>query len=196
MQAIRRLTQQLQQELAGNPRKPMDYRNADPAQAFPQALEAMRNPGFLQTARYKEQQTRALREGAHDDIREFTVKVVARACKLGVPLFPHCMVRSYEDQASAYARGVSWTPPTRPYPHRAFAVDIIHGTLGWMDKPLIPHAWEIIGHIGLETARSMGIKITWGGDWNGNGNTADEPKYDPAHFELSKWRDLYAEQFG
>lgn len=174
----------------------MDYRNADPANAYPQALEAMRNAAFIKTAKWQEQQLRAERNGAHPLITEFARKLVQRAAKLGVPLFPHCIVRTYEDQASAYARGVSWTPPTRPYPHRAFAVDIIHGKLGWMDKPPIPHAWEIIGHLGLETARSMGIKITWGGDWDADGDTSDERKYDPAHFELSNWRDLYAEQFG
>lgn len=174
----------------------MDYRNADPATAFPQALEALRNRDFLKSPKWQEQQLRAERLGAHPLICEFARKLVQRAAKLGVPLFPHCIVRTAVDQASAYARGVSWTPPSRPYPHRAFAVDIIHSTLAWMDKPPIPHAWELIGAMGLETAKSMSIKITWGGDWDGDGQTSDERKYDPAHFELADWRALYAEQFG
>lgn len=188
--------QQLQMEQAGTPHKKMDYRNADPSKAFPMALEAMRNTAFLKSPKWQEQQLRADRHGAHDKICEFTRKLVQRAALLGVPLFPHCIVRTVEDQASAFARGVSWTPPTRPFPHRAFAVDIIHGTLGWMDRPVIPHAWEIIGHLGIEVAKSMSIKITWGGDWDNDGDSADERKYDPAHFELSDWRALYAERFG
>lgn len=174
----------------------MDYRNADPATAFPQALEALRNRDFLKSPKWQEQQLRAERLGAHPLITEFTRKLVQRAAKVGVPLFPHCIVRSAEDQASAFARGVSWTPPTRPYPHRAFAVDIIHSTLGWMDKPHIKHAWELIGAMGMETAKSMGIKVTWGADWDKDGDTADERAYDPAHWELENWRELYAEQFG
>ncbi|KGE02473.1 hypothetical protein JL39_02815 [Rhizobium sp. YS-1r] len=159
----------------------MDYRNADPAQAFPMAIEAMRNSGFLKTARYQEQQVRAYTVGADPLICEFAGKVVQSAAKLGIPLFAHCIVRTFDEQASAFARGVSKVnPAVQPWPHKAWAVDIVHGTLGWMDKPSIPHAWEVIGHLGYNVAQSMQIDVTWGGTF--------KRLYDPAHFELSDWR--------
>jgi hypothetical protein len=166
----------------------MDYRNADPAKAFPMALEAMRNPGLLKTPKYQEQQMRANRLGAHPSINEFSGKLIRRAAALGIPLFPHCMVRRYDEQASAYARGVSKDSPADGFwPHRAYAVDIIHGTLGYLDNPVVPHAWDVIGHLGKEVALSMGILVQWGGDWK---------FYDPAHWQLEGWKAMCAEQFG
>lgn len=159
-----------------------DYRNADPATAFPRALDAMRNPGFLKAAKYQEQQMRANRVGAHPHILEFADKVVKRGAALGIPLFPHCIVRTYDEQVAAYTRGMSRDSPADGlWPHRAFAVDIIHGVLGWMDKPIIYNAWAIIGHLGKEVAHSMDIEIEWGGDWKFR---------DAAHFELKRWRDI------
>lgn len=151
------------------------------------AGEAMRNPGFLKTARYQEQQTRANRVGAHPKILEFSDKLVRRAKVLGIPLFPACIVRTYDDQASAYARGVSRDSPVDGlWPHRFAAVDIIHGTLGYMDAPVIPNAWRLIGHLGKEVATSMSLKIVWGGDWR---------FYDPAHFEIEGWKNLDPKTF-
>lgn len=148
---------------------------------FQAALNAMRNPGFLKSPRYQEQQKRALREGAHPHILEFERKLVKRLAELGVPVFAHCVVRTPAEQADAYMRGVSKVNPfVGPYPHQAWAVDIIHGVFGWMDSPAIPHSWDLIGHLGKEVAASMQIKIVWGGDWN--------VLYDPAHFELADWK--------
>jgi len=152
---------------------------------FQAALNAMRNPGFLGSPRYQEQQKRALREGAHPDILEFERKLVKRLWSLGVPVFANCVVRTRDEQASLYIRGFSKDHPNDGlWPHQAFAVDIIHGTLGWMENPNIPNAWAIIGHLGKEVAASMGIEITWGGDWK---------FYDPAHFELTDWKRIARE---
>lgn len=159
-----------------------DNRNADPATAYPRALDAMRNPAFLKTVRYQEQQGGANVEGAHPHIVEFARKLVKRGAQLGIPLFPHCIVRSYDDQMSAYVRGASRDSPADGlWPHKFAAVDIIHGTLGYMDRPVIYHAWEIVGHLGKEVAASMDIKIEWGGDWKWR---------DAAHFELQGWKDI------
>lgn len=168
--------------MAGSPDKIMDYRNADPAKAYPMAIDAMRNPGFLKTPKYQEQQMRANRVGADPRILEFADKLVRRGALLGIPLYPHTIVRTYDDQMAAWVRGVTRDVPNDgKWPHRFAAVDIIHGKLGWMDRPAIPHAWDIIGHLGKEVAHSMGIKIVWGGDWK---------FYDPAHFELEGWKDM------
>ncbi len=160
-----------------------DLRSLDPAQKFPMAIEAMRNPAFLKSARYQEQQTRANRVGADPRILEFSYKLVKRGKALGIPLFPHCIVRTFDEQASAFVRGVTRdSPDDGLWPHRFAAVDIIHGTLGWFaDEKHVPQAWDVIGHLGKEVANSMGIKVEWGGDWK---------FYDPAHFELEGWRDM------
>ena len=162
--------------------KAPDYCNFDPATEFPRALDAMRNPGFVKSPKYQAQQARASRVGAHPHILGFTDKLVRRAAALGVPLFPHCIVRSYDEQISAYTRGMSRDSPADGlWPHMAFAVDIIHGTLGWMDEPIIFNAWAIVGHLGKEVAASMDIDIDWGGDWKFR---------DAAHFELRGWQEI------
>ena len=162
--------------------KAPDYRNADPATAYPRAIDAMRNPAFLKTPKYQEQQTRANRVGAHPHIVEFAEKLVKRGAQLGIPLFPHCVVRTYDEQVAAYTRGLSRDSPADGlWPHKFAAVDIIHGTLAWMDRPVILHAWEIVGHLGQEVANSMDIEIEWGGGWSFR---------DPAHWELKGWKEI------
>nr|QJB21575.1 MAG: hypothetical protein [Microvirus sp.] len=161
----------------------IDFRNVPQREAYPAALRAMRNPDFLKTPKYQEQLHRAKREGADERIVEFSRKLIARCGGLGIPMFVHTMVRTYDDQLSAVVRGVSndW-PNDGLWPHRFAAVDIIHGKLGWMDKPAIPHAWDVIGHIGKEVAKSMNLDVTWGGDF--------KRLYDPAHWELTGWREM------
>lgn len=148
------------------------------------ALNAMRNPGFLKSPKYQQQQKRAVRDGAHPDILEFERLLVKRCAALGVPVFALCVMRSYDDQMSAYVRGASKDSPADGlWPHMGFAVDIIHGTLGYMDRPVIPNAWAIIKHLAEEVARSMGIEITCGHDWG----------WDSAHFELKHWKRIARE---
>ena len=161
-----------------------DRRNFDQTQAYALAMEALRNPGFLKTPRYQEQQTRANRVGAHPLILEFSDKMVKRCAAFGIPVFPLCIVRTEEEQQSAYARGVSHDSSADGlWPHRFAAVDIIHSTLGYMDaENHVPNGWDVIVHIGMEVANSMSLKIV-------NGSTFKR-LYDPAHFELGGWREM------
>lgn len=160
-----------------------DGRNFDQSQAYALALEALRNPGFLKSPRYQEQQTRANRVGADPRILEFSDKMVKRCAGLGIPVFPLCIVRTEEEQQSAYARGVSRDSPSDGlWPHRFAAVDFIHSTRGYMDgENHVAHGWDVLGHIGKEVAASMSLKVVWGGDWS---------FYDPAHFELEGWKEM------
>lgn len=160
---------------------PIDLRNADPAVRFQSALAAMRNKGFLKSPKYQQQQKRALREGAHPHIVEFSDKLVKRMREMGIPMFAHCIVRTADQQQAAFDLGVSNdSPKDGLWPHQAFAVDIIHGVAGWMDKPVIPLAWEVVGHIGKEVAKSIGVSVVWGGDFR---------RFpDPAHWELADWK--------
>lgn len=141
----------------------------------------MRDRGFLDRFKYRDQQQRANREGADIRICEFADKLVRRAAKMGIPLFPVVIMRTYDDQAAAYVTGVSKdSPDDGIWPHMGFAVDIIHSVHGYMDKPKIAHAWDVIGHLGKEVAVSMDLKVTWGGDWK---------FYDPAHWEIADWKE-------
>lgn len=143
-----------------------------------EGLNALRNLTFLQSAKYREQQSRANRKGAHPDIIDFERALVRRMRKLGVPMFAHNMVRSKAEQDALFVKGVSNAKGGLSPHNYGCAVDIVHGTAAW-DIPR--HAWAMIGHIGKEVAEAMGVKITWGGDWD---------FYDPAHWELTNWRDI------
>lgn len=159
----------------------------EPVKEYGAALRAMINRAFLESEKHQGQQWRANREGAHPRILEFEKALVKRFASMGVPLFAHCVVRTPEDQTAAYVAGHSRIKGTDPYPHRAFAVDIIHGVKGWN---LPEQSWDLIGHVGFEVAKNLGIGMVWGGDWDGDGDKSDQKLYDPAHWELAYWRSL------
>lgn len=138
----------------------------------------MINRPFLQSQKHKEQHQRALREGAHPDIIEFERVFVARMAKQGIPLFAHNMVRTPSEQKAMYVMGHSKKDGSTPYAHAGCAVDIVHGVMAWN---LERESWTMLGHIGMEIALQMGVKLVWGGDWS---------FYDPAHWELANWREL------
>nr|QJB21342.1 MAG: hypothetical protein [Microvirus sp.] len=141
-------------------------------------LRAIMDRPFTHSERYKAQQTRALRAGAHPDVIEFERRLVARFRKLGVPMWAHCFVRSDADQNALFVRGLSKARAGESPHNYGLAVDIVHGTKAW---ELTRKQWELVGHVGKEVARQLGIDVEWGGDWK---------FYDPAHWELSSWRDI------
>lgn len=146
-------------------------------------MRAMQDPAFCRSTKFAEQQARANRTGAHPDIIEFERRFIRKLRSYNLPFYCHTMVRTRADQRSAYARGVSRIRGDKAFPHEKWAVDIIHGTKGW---DLSKKQWDIIGHIGLEVAAALGIKIVWGGNF--------ASLYDPAHFELAEWRKYAAER--
>ena len=150
------------------------------------ALRDMEDRKFLLSQKHQEQQWRAFREGAHPKLREFEKKFVRRMARFGVPMFCHVMVRSVAQQRREFEEGDSKNDGSRPYPHRGFAFDLIHGTKGWN---LSPKGWLLIGHVGKEVAASMSFKVTWGGDWRRK--PTDEVGWDPAHWECKEWRQMY-----
>lgn len=62
-----------------------------------------------------------------------------------------------------------------PWPQVVNGIDI------WQDK----FRWNLFGGLVLGTARSMGIGIRWGGDWDGDFSNADQSFHDLPHFELA-----------
>lgn len=150
--------------------------------SFEAALRSMRDPAYMASERFQEQQWRANREGAWPPLIEFERVFVKRMRALGVPVFAHNMVRTNEEQAKLLADGVSRAGPGQSPHNFGVAVDIVHGVRAW---DLKPNEWALLGHVGKEVARAQGLQLVWGGEWN---------FYDPAHWELEDWR-LAASKF-
>jgi hypothetical protein len=164
--------------------------------AYASELRGIVDREFCFGERYRDQQGRADRTGARPELVEFERKLVKRAFKLGIPLFAHAFVRTGDDQNRLYVKGVTKARAGESPHNFGAAVDLIHGTKAW---DLTRKQWAIIGHLGKEVAaavrvnlppsddpgapRTGPLRITWGGDWE---------FYDPAHWELTDWRDIRA----
>ena len=165
---------------------PLDVKDSPDAKA---AHRAMTDPAWCKSQGFADQQMRAVRDGAHPGLLEFERRFVRRMAAIGVPMFAHCVVRTLEMQQKLFADGFSKNDGSKRYPHRGFAVDVIHGTKAW---GLNEAQWRLIGHVGVEVAASVGVDLTWGGDWkeDGFGEVID---WDPAHWEVTGWKSLYNE---
>lgn len=156
---------------------------------FRKAKEVMVNRVVLNSELWQRQQHKAVRLGAHPDIIEFERVYVKRLAKLGIPFYAHNMVRTPKEQHKLFLDGVSRNNGSKAYPHRAFAVDVVHSAVHWN---LSEKEWLLCGHIGREVAKAKGIDIVWGGDWDDDGDITDHPLFDPAHWQLRHWLSLYA----
>lgn len=155
------------------PQPPSEVADVDLASA----MRGLADKLFVGSERYREQQWRADRQGADPQILEFEKRFVARMAKLDIPVFAHEMVRSVARQNELYVKGFSRARGGQS-PHQiGMAVDIIHSLKAWK---LTDRQWSIFGHAGKEIAKQAGIPITWGGDF--------KSLYDPAHWEISGWK--------
>ncbi len=163
--------------------RPLEYPDPVPGlgpDAYSSELRGMIDHPFCHSDRYGEQQSRADRTGAQPEILEFERKLIKRARKFGIPLFAHCVIRGSTDQNRLFREGRSKARAGESPHNYGAAVDLIHGTKAW---DLSRKQWAILGHLGKELAASLGLKLTWGGDWE---------FYDPAHWELTEWRAIRA----
>lgn len=145
---------------------------------YASALRAVASGVFCKSEKYREQQWRADRRGAHPDILDFERLLIRRMRRLNVPMFAHCVMRSEEEQAVVRSRGLSRAGPGQSPHQYGLAVDIVHGMKAWdLDRK----TWALVGHIGKEVAAQAGIDVEWGGDWE---------FYDPAHWQLTNWKQL------
>lgn len=109
--------------------------------------------------------------------------MIRAMAKLSVPVYAHCVVRPFEEQLRVFLDGHSKVDPRKSaWAHQAFAVDIIHSGKAWA---LDDYQWLVVGHVGKELAKAMGLAVTWGGDWKPNANGVG---WDPAHWELTGWK--------
>ncbi|MDM7980178.1 MAG: M15 family metallopeptidase [Rhizobium sp.] len=154
---------------------------------FAAELRAMQNKAFCESERYQGQQNRADRVGALPILLELERKVVKRFKKLGIPMFSVYVMRSRAEQAELFARKKTKAKPGESPHQYGLAFDIIHGVKGY---ELTDRQWLLVKHIVFETAQSLGVKLRWGGDWDGDGNIYDNQLFDPAHFEIANWREI------
>jgi peptidoglycan LD-endopeptidase CwlK len=72
----------------------------------------------------------------------------------------------------------------------SFAVDVIPYPVDWGDTERMVHFAGFV----LGTAKSLGVELKWGGDWDRDTHLSDNRFDDFPHFELANWRDLRKEE--
>lgn len=87
-------------------------------------------------------------------------------------------VRSQERQDRLVAEGKSKTKFSKHITGRA--VDLAPYPIDWEDRDRFHYMGGMLRGI----AHQMGVKVIWGGDWNGNGETKDNNFDDLVHIEL------------
>lgn len=144
---------------------------------------------YLLRPEYADQQLRAVQDGAHPVIREFTRVFISRMAKRhGVPLFAHNMVRTAAQQTELFVQGVSLAKAGQSPHNYGCAVDIVHCLKLW--EGMAHESWTMLHHIGMEIAAQKGWKLVSGYDWDGDGDLSDQKLFDPAHWQLANWREL------
>lgn len=124
-------------------------------------------------------------EGVHPDL----VTVVKRAIEITPLDFGISEgVRSVERQRSLFESGASKTMKSRHL--TGHAVDLVayfEGEVSWH----IGHYQRIHEEAMDVAANALGINIVWGGDWDDDGDYADQTFIDGPHWQLP-WRDYPA----
>lgn len=60
------------------------------------------------------------------------------------------------------------------------ALDIAPYPIDWMDF----NRWYLFAGYVIRVAEEMGVKLRWGGDWDGDGDLKDQNFYDLPHWEI------------
>ncbi len=117
------------------------------------------------------------------------VRVVKRAIALTAVDFTVIEgVRSKERQAELFAQGrtkpgkiVTWTMKSKHID--GLAVDLapwVNGAIDWNDLK----KFDAIAKAMSEAAASLGVKIRWGANWDGDDKPREKGEGDSPHFEL------------
>jgi hypothetical protein len=97
-----------------------------------------------------------------------------------------CGFRDREEQEKAFADGKSKARFGESPHNYTMAVDAVPYPIDWEDRERMSYfAGQVVA-----TARSMGIDLIWGGDWNNDTEVKDNGFDDLPHFEILNWRDL------
>jgi len=112
-----------------------------------------------------------LRRVMHEVIRDFDCTIL-------------CGHRNEEDQNEAYDKGqskVRW-PDGKHNSTPSRAVDVAPYPIDWEDHSRM---YYFAGYV-MATAKRLGIKLRWGGDWDGDTEVKDNGFNDLVHFELDE----------
>lgn len=91
--------------------------------------------------------------------------------------------RSEAQQKINVAKGVSKTLASKhvyPLGKPSLAVDVAPYPVKWTDT----ERFYAFGGFVIGTARKLGLKVRWGGDWDGDREFADSAFHDLPHYEL------------
>ncbi|PNM24255.1 peptidase M15 [Yersinia enterocolitica] len=124
-------------------------------------------------------------EGNLKGVNADLVKVVRRALELSTVDFIVIEgIRTVARQQQLYAQGrttegkiVTWTMKSKHIDGNA--VDLLPVT-GWDNLA----SFKAVSKAIFQAASELGVKITWGADWNGNG-IQEKGETDSPHFEIS-----------
>ena len=89
-------------------------------------------------------------------------------------------VRSQERQDELVAKGASKTKFSKHIEGKA--VDLAPYPIDWEDRERFHYMGGMLRGIAYE----MGVKVRWGGDWDGDGEIADNSFDDLVHVELKE----------
>lgn len=131
--------------------------------------------------------SKAVRATLHCDLQA----IVDKALSYGIYDFGlTCGHRTVEQQQQLFAEGKTHIDGiSRLGKHNqtpSEAVDFIpspgeiNGINVWSDK----QRFAVIAGLLMAAAAELGIKVRWGGDWDGDGNNADSRLHDMPHLEL------------
>ena len=90
----------------------------------------------------------------------------------------YALGRTKPGRIVTYKDGVNDLSKHNFYP--SLAVDVVPHPVQWSNTNRMYHFAGVV----IQTARAMGIRIRWGGDWNRDTQTDDERFVDLPHFEL------------
>lgn len=81
--------------------------------------------------------------------------------------------------------GITELSKHQPQPSRAIDImpwpAVVNGINVWDDK----QRFAVLAGLMYAAAAEEGVKLRWGGDWDGDGNNADSKLHDMPHFELA-----------
>lgn len=140
------------------------------------AALSLRDVKAVHSLDYREAQSKTSTAQTHPDVLRFANAFRRELERHGVPMFPFEFHRSHARQSTLLSQKVTKAGPGHSPHNWGCAVDVVHLNRFW---DLTRQEWALVGALGKEAARKAKVPIVWGGDWS---------FYDPAHWELKRWR--------
>lgn len=93
-----------------------------------------------------------------------------------------CGYRGPEEQEAAFNAGTSKAHfgQSKHNQMPSLAVDVVPCPIDWKDTDRMHYFAGVVMGIALQ----LGLRVRWGGDWNGNTILSDQKLHDLPHFEL------------